>query len=122
MMIIRALPADPELAFNAWLDPFLMHRWMQSTPDHEIIAIELQPRTGGNFTIVEQAGERENRICGRFDAVERSHHLALTLTDASAISIDIVPCESGCEVRFEPGGPRQDRWTAMIDRLVQLIG
>lgn len=120
-MIIRALAADPQLAFNAWLDPFIMHRWMQSVPDHEIVAIELRPRSGGDFTIIERAGEREVRVCGRFDAVERSHHLALTLADASGVSLDIVPCERGCEMRLVTRG-RPDRWSARIDRLATLLG
>jgi uncharacterized protein YndB with AHSA1/START domain len=120
-MIICALTASPEDAFDAWLDPLVMHRWMQSVPHHEIIAIDLAPRSGGDFTIIERAGDRDIRVCGRFDAVERSHHLALTLTDASGVSLDIVPCAAGCEVRLEPRGRKPERWRTMLDRLARLL-
>lgn len=119
-MIIRALAAAPEVAFDAWLDPMIMHRWMASAPDHEIVAIDLAPRSGGDFTIVEQAGDRELRVCGRFGAVERAHHLELTLTDASGVSVDIIPCATGCEVRVDPRGA-PERWRSMLDRLAGLL-
>ncbi len=120
-MIVVALTAPPEAAFDAWLDPLVMHRWMQSEPDHEIIAIDLAPRSGGDFTIIEREGDRDFRVCGRFDAVERSHHLELTLTDASGVSLDIVPSAAGCEVQLEPRGGRPDRWATMLDRLARLL-
>jgi uncharacterized protein YndB with AHSA1/START domain len=121
-MIVCALTAPPEDAFDAWLDPIVMHRWMASEPDREIVMIDLRPRTGGDFTIVELAGEHEHRLCGRFDAVVRPSHLELTLTDASGVSVDIVPCIAGCEVRLVPRGRDQGRWTTMLDRLARLLG
>jgi uncharacterized protein YndB with AHSA1/START domain len=120
-MIVCALTAPPEVAFDAWLDPLMMHRWMQSEPDHEIVAIDLAPHSGGDFTIIERAGTRDVRVCGRFDAVERSHHLELTLTDTSGVSLDIVPCAAGCEIHLEPRGGKPDRWRMMLDRLATLL-
>jgi uncharacterized protein YndB with AHSA1/START domain len=121
-MIVHALTARPEDAFNAWLDPLVMHRWMASEPDREIIEIELRPRTGGDFTIVELAGDREHRVCGRFDAVIRSSHIALTLTNGSGVSIEILPTASGCVVRGQPRGCDPERWQRMLDRLARLLG
>jgi len=121
-MIVRALTASPEAAFDAWLDPLVMHRWMASAPDHEIVAIDLAPRTGGDFIIVELAGQREHCVYGRFDAVVRPSHLELTLADASGVSVDIVPCTTGCEVRVVPRGGGRERWKRMLDRLVRVLG
>ena len=121
-MIVHALTAPPEAAFDAWLDPLVMHRWMASEPDHEIVAIDLAPRSGGDFTIIELSAGRELRVCGHFGAVIRPSHLELTLTDASGVSVDIVPCRIGCEVRVEPRGNGHARWKRMLDRLARLLG
>lgn len=39
-MIIHALTAPPEAAFDAWLNPFVMNLWMASAADNEIVAID----------------------------------------------------------------------------------
>lgn len=121
-MIIHALTAPPEAAFDAWLNPFVMNLWMASAADNEIVAIELRPRTGGDFTIVERTGERDIRVCGRFDAVVPTSHIALTLTDSSGVSVDIIPCASGCELHATTHGRAPERWRAMLDRLARLLG
>lgn len=120
-MIIHALTAPPEAAFDAWLNPFVMNLWMASEPEHEIVAIELRPRTGGDFTIVERTGARDIRVCGRFDAVVPTSHIALTLNDASGIAVDIIACETGCELQATTRGT-PERWRAMLDRLARLLG
>ena len=121
-MIVHALTAPPEAAFDAWLNPFVMHQWMQSAPDREIVAIELRPRTGGDFTIVERIGDRDIRVCGVFDSVIRSSHLEITLTDASGITVDIIPRDIGCELHATPRGRAPDRWLARLARLARLLG
>ena len=120
-MIVHALTVPPEDAFDAWIDPIVMHRWMASEPGHEIIEIDLRPRTG-DVMIVELVGEREHRVFGKFAAVIRPSHLELTLTDASGVSVDIVPCATGCEVRVVPRGNRHERWKSMLERLARLLG
>lgn len=82
----------------------------------------LRPRTGGDFTIVERTGERDIRVCGRFDAVVPTSHIALTLTDSSGVSVDIIPCASGCELHATTHGRAPERWRAMLDRLARLLG
>jgi len=54
--VSRYLDAPPETVFDAWLDPESIGRWLFATPDGVMAQVEVDPRVGGRFRIVERRG------------------------------------------------------------------
>src|SRR3954469_19329699 len=118
--LVRTFAASPEETFDAWLDPLVMHRWLFVTPVSEIVEIDLCPRAGGRFSIIEQLATGAIDHRGRFDALVRPRRLAFTLDDVTAVSIDLAPCTAGCELTLR-ATEALERWDAMLDRLAAVL-
>lgn len=92
-----------EQVFDAWLDPGTVGQWLFATPDGQMTRVELEPRVGGEFTIVEQRGAIQAEHFGKYVTIKRPQNLVFEFwTDktspASLVSIDIVSQPDGCLV------------------------
>lgn len=72
----RRIAAPPEAVFDAWLDPESVRHWLFATPDGAMEKVEIDPRVGGGFTIVERRGESLAEHFGEYVALDRPHRLA----------------------------------------------
>lgn len=104
LRVSRRFEFPPEMVFDAWLDPGMARRFLFATPDGEMRQVDIDPRVGGRFTIVERRPEGEAAHYGEYLEIERPYRLAFSFStepDATGdrISIGIVPAgEAGCEL------------------------
>ncbi len=96
--------APPERVFDAWLDPATAGRWLFATDEGEMKKVEIDPRVGGGFTIVELRGDQDAFHSGRYVELERPRRLAFDFaTDPdephpSRVEVAIEPDGDGCEL------------------------
>ncbi|BDU16772.1 SRPBCC family protein [Lysobacter auxotrophicus] len=99
--VSRRFDARPERIFDAWLDPATVGRWLYATKDGHMLRVEVDPRVGGGYTIVERRPGGDAAHYGRYLEIDRPRRLVLTLAlepDAPGdrITVDIAPDGEGC--------------------------
>ena len=100
----RRIAAAPEAVFDAWLDPAVAGRWLFATPEGEMVRVDIDPRAGGRFEIVERRDGEEVLHTGRYEEIDRPRRLAFTLRvpkysdNEERVEIDIVPAEGGSDL------------------------
>lgn len=77
--VTRRFEASAEAVFDAWLDPETAGRWLFATVDGEMVRVEIDPRVGGRYEIVEQRDGEEVLHTGVYEEIERPRRLAFTL-------------------------------------------
>jgi uncharacterized protein YndB with AHSA1/START domain len=136
--VTRRYEATAERVFDAWLDPQLIGRWMfgPALREEEVLRIEVDARVGGGFSFLVRRGEHEIDHVGTYRAIERPRRLVFTWgiagesIDESAVTIEIVPRERGCELtlvhemdpKWKDYAERtQAGWTKMLDALAKTL-
>lgn len=131
--VARKFAAPPEAVFDAWLDERRARRWLFATPDGEMLRVEIDPRVGGRYEIVERRGGEDVLHTGAYEEIERPSRLVFTLQvpnyseNRERVTIDVAPAgNGGCELTLtqglSPGAPASpDRiergWTRVLDAL-----
>ncbi|MEA3065455.1 MAG: two-component system, cell cycle response regulator DivK [Sphingomonadales bacterium] len=113
--VTRRIAAAPEAVFDAWLDPKTAGRWLFATPEGEMVRVEIDPRVGGRYEIVEARDGEVVLHTGSYEEIERPRRLAFLLQvpkyaqNSDRIGVDIVPTEGGSELTLtqslSPGAP-----------------
>lgn len=117
--VSRSFPHPPERIFDAWLDPASLGRWLFATKDGTMLRVEVDPRVGGEFVIVEKRGDAVAGHFGRYVEIDRPRRLAFTFftdreSNATLVTIDIVPIAGGCELTLTH--EMDPQWSAYADR------
>ena len=99
--VSRRIPASAERLFDAWLDPSTLGRWLYATADGHMQRVDVDPRVGGGYVIVERRPHGDAAHYGRYLEIERPHRLVLTLAlephaEGDRITVDIGPDGDGC--------------------------
>lgn len=131
----KILPASCEEVFDAWLDADGMREWMRPGPVTDC-AVTLEPRVGGQFSIVmnSPAGEIVNR--GRFLTLERPSKLQFTWISSrwdnqeTLITVNLQKVGADCQLvltheRFpveHSSSQLVAGWTEILDKLVRRVG
>jgi uncharacterized protein YndB with AHSA1/START domain len=74
--VSRSIAAPPEQVFDAWLDPNAVGHWLFATPDGAMEKVEIDPRVGGRFTIVERRGSDLAEHFGEYRELDRPRRIA----------------------------------------------
>ena len=74
----KIVPAPPRVAFEAWLDPEALRRFMCPTPGTRVTRAECDPRVGGRFLIVMHIGGVDLPHHGEYLEIRRHSRLAFT--------------------------------------------
>ena len=127
--VSRHFEASRERIFDAWLDPEKAGKFLFKTPAGEMQRVEIDPRVGGAYYIVERRNGVDAAHTGKYLELERPRRLVFTLEDTSGfqetvVAIEIVPADSGCELTLTHEGVSQeykdkvqDGWTMIVSRL-----
>lgn len=100
--VTRQFSATPLQIFDAWLNPHSAGRWLFATPTGKMVRVEIDPREGGEFEIVEERDGAEAAHYGRYIEIARPHRLAFTFAvekngaNSAQVTIDIEPNDLGC--------------------------
>jgi len=102
--VVRRFDASPECVFDAWLDPATVGRWLFATRTGEVVRVEVDPRVGGSFVIVDRRNGEDFAHTGEYLEIDRPRRLVFDFwvqqdTDhTSRVSVDVVPQAAGCEL------------------------
>ncbi|MDX1503009.1 MAG: SRPBCC domain-containing protein [Thermoanaerobaculia bacterium] len=102
--VARRFSASPERVFDAWLDPEKARRFLYATEEGEMVRVEIDPRVGGRYTIVERRDGQEIEHTGEYLVIDRPRRLVFTLSvpfysdEVDEITVEIAPTEDGCEL------------------------
>ena len=134
--VTRRFEAPAEAVFDAWLDERTVGDWLFATPEGEMVRVEIDPRPGGRFEIVERRGGEDVLHTGSYEAVERPTRLVFTLRlplyspNSETVSVAIEPADEGCELILTqsvapdaPASPEQIErgWSTIIGALADRL-
>ena len=133
--ISQRYDAPPERVFDAWLDPAIAGAWLFATASSPAARVEIDARVGGSFRFLDRRGRGETEYIGEYVEIIRPRRLVFTLSlenDPRAmtrVTADIVPLDSGCELRLvhedvPPGqaSRTEGRWAGMLYGLGTRLG
>jgi len=120
--VTEQLTSTPDRAFDAWLDPALIGRWMfgKALRDEEILRIETDPRVGGAFSFLVRRQGHDIDHVGRYLVVDRPRRLEFTWgiagesNDESRVIVEFAAIPGGCELRLTH--EMDERWADYADR------
>jgi uncharacterized protein YndB with AHSA1/START domain len=125
----RVIKASPEAAFDAWLDPLMMSRFMAPAPQ-SVLDARTDARVGGRFFILMTGEEKDIPHQGTYTEISRPARLAFTWESPwslpeSTVTIDFTPVDGGTEVvltqvRFKAEDLRnahEKGWAGILQKL-----
>jgi uncharacterized protein YndB with AHSA1/START domain len=133
LTVERRIAAPPETLFDAWLDPDAAGQWLFATPGGVMEKIEIDPRVGGRFTIVERRGEDLAAHFGEYVEIDRPRRLAFDFwtsfsDERTRIIIEIAPDGGGSLLTLTHEGVWTDYedqtrqgWTMILETLERMI-
>jgi uncharacterized protein YndB with AHSA1/START domain len=129
IQVTHTFNASPERVFDAWLDPDKARGWLFTTPNGEMIKVEIDPQVGGRFTIVRRDGEDVEHV-GEYLEIDRPRRLVFTFAVPkyselyTTVAIDIEPLPTGCKLTLTHDGvlaewakPSEAGWGMILEGL-----
>jgi len=117
--VSRRILAPPERAFDAWLDPGSVGRWLFATPDGTMERVELDPRVGGRFLIAERRGGELAEHFGEYLVIERPHRLVFSFAavrDSGYTKVTVTIVADGDGSRLTLVHEMDPQWAEYADR------
>ena len=104
--VTRKFNASPERVFDAWLNPEFATRWLFTSPssDRSGRRVEIDPRIGGQYTIVDRRNGVDFEGDGEYVEIDRPRRLVFTFRIAQlsptidTVIVEITPLEQGCQL------------------------
>jgi uncharacterized protein YndB with AHSA1/START domain len=133
MTIERRIAASPEMVFDAWLDPEGVGHWLFATPDGVMEKIEIDPRIGGGFTIVERRGADRAEHFGKYVELDRPRRIAFDFwtsmsDERTRVTVTIAPDGAGSLLTLRHDGIWADYeaktrhgWATILDGLARIL-
>jgi uncharacterized protein YndB with AHSA1/START domain len=111
--------AQAEDVFDAWIDPAKIRQWFGPGLG-EMRQVDIDPRVGGRFRIVQRRGDGDATHAGEYLDLERPRHLAFTWTtppqpDQSRVHVEIAVAADGCELTLTHD--MEPRWAPHVHRV-----
>lgn len=129
LVVRRVLPVPRERVFAAWLDPWLLARWM-CPGDTRSATVELDPRVGGKFRIVMHHGRGDADHSGEYLAIEPPTRLSFTWISVNTefrptvVTVELFERGTGTELVLTHRGlapakrdAHQKGWTDIVAKL-----
>ncbi len=132
VQVSRQFNASPESVYDTWLKPEWVKRWLFKSDSNEITTVEINPRPGGHFSILELNNGEEIDHFGNYREPERPHRLVFTLEvpkhfpGQTLVTVIIKPVAGGSVLNFTQTGVSpeitESNWKIMPDRLNEALG
>jgi len=131
--VSRRFAAPPEAVFDAWLDPESVKHWLFATPDGAMERVEIDPRVGGGFAIVERRGADLAEHFGEYVEIDRPNRLAFDFwtsfsDERTRVTVAIAPDGDGALLTLRHEGVWADweektrqGWTMILDGLARTL-
>ena len=115
----RLFRAQAEDVFDAWIDPAKIRQWFAPGMG-ETRQIDIDPRVGGRFCIVQRRADADATHTGTYLELERPRRLVFTWStppqsDRSRVHVEIGAVADVCEVMLTH--EMEPRWAPHIDRI-----
>jgi uncharacterized protein YndB with AHSA1/START domain len=133
VQISRHYDAAAERVFDAWLDPMQARHFLFKTADGQMMRVDIDARTGGNFTIIERRDGQDAEHTGEFLEITRPNRLIFTFAvpdfPATRVTVDIAESiGGGCDLTLTHDGvlpeyvERTEKgWAMILEGLAQLL-
>lgn len=115
----RRIDAPAERVFDAWLDPASVGRWLFATPDGVMKRVEIDPRVGGRFLIVERRGEELAEHFGEYLEIDRPRRLVFSFAavrDSGTTRVTVTVTPDGDGSRLTLVHEMDPQWAEYEDR------
>jgi len=125
--VTRHFRASVAHVFGAWLDAGTAGSWLFATASQPIEAVEIDPRVGGAFRLIERRHGHITEHTGRYLEIMPPRRIVFTLSmdvrapDVTCVAVDIVPRPAGCRlvlahenVPAEAAEHIRGRWTGIL--------
>lgn len=136
--ITRRFSASAERVFDAWLDAKTAGEWLFATPTGRMVRVEIDPRVGGSFTIVERRDGEDVAHIGRYLEIDRPRRLVFEFgfpnpsesPELDRVTVEIVQQGTGCELTLthelkpewkDYAGRTESGWTGILEGLAAAL-
>ena len=132
---MRHFNASPERLFDAWLDVKEAGKWLFATPAGTMVKVEIDPRIGGTFTIIERREGEDIAHTGEYLEIDRPQRLVFSFAvpkfsaDSTRVRIDVAASRKGCALTLTHEGVLPDYaertkqgWATILDGLARVLG
>ena len=132
--VTYSFSASPKRVFDAWLDPETVGQWLFATPTGKMVRVEIAPRVGGRFTIVDRRNGEDVEHTGEYLEIDRPRRLVFTFGVPkysplfSKVTIEVEPAAQGCDltltqeqVPVEYLSSSEKGWTGILAGLARCL-
>jgi uncharacterized protein YndB with AHSA1/START domain len=105
--VAHSFSASAERVYDAFLDPDKASKFLFATPTGQIVRCEIDPRVGGEFTIVDRRRGEDVAHKGRYLELERPRRIVFAFSveqygeESSTVTIELAPRGTGCAVTLK---------------------
>lgn len=103
----RRYPVAPDRVWRAWTDPQALIHWFGPGEPGSVTVAEVDLRVGGRYHIVFHTPDgAQHDVGGVYQEVEPQRRLVFswawrsTPERVSRVTVELAPCDGGCELRF----------------------
>ena len=125
----------PEPVFDAWLNREIAGKFLFATPEGVMTTVEIDPKVGGRFRIIERRGETDAEHVGTYLVIDRPRTLAFQFGDniafdATQVRVEVEALiEGGCRLTLTHDGVLEDwrdqtvkGWTGILAKQAEVLG
>lgn len=130
LTVERTINASQKDVFNAWLNPDMLRKFMMPAPGMSVPVASNDPKVGGRFDLVMQAGDDQIPHAGTYKEIDPHDRIVFTWespfsVDDSTVTLTFAPKDGGTHVtlthvRFADEQARdnhQGGWTGILEAL-----
>jgi uncharacterized protein YndB with AHSA1/START domain len=118
LVVTRVFSAPAERVFDAWLDPASVGRWLFATPKGKMQRVEIDPRVGGKFVIVEKRGRTLADHVGTYEVMDRPRRLVFSYSyqgeKPTRVTVEIESVAGGCKLTLSH--EIDPKWSAYLEQ------
>jgi len=132
--VTYSFSASPKRVFDAWLDPETVGQWLFATPTGKMVRVEIDPRVGGLFVLVDRRNGEDVEHTGEYLEIDRPRRLVFTFGVPkysplfSKVTIEVEPAAQGCDltltqeqVPVEYLSSSEKGWTGILAGLARCL-